>query len=135
MKKYIALSALLIALVSCGGDQKETSVETLLASGTLEQLHAKQKALKAEVSAKNEQLAQLEKALEEKNPRAKKEVLVTTMTVKDTVFNHFIEVQGNVKTKQNVLIYPEYQGTLTRVVVKEGQRVRKGQTLARIDDG
>lgn len=55
--------------------------------------------------------------------------------MKDTLFNHFVEIQGNVQTKQNVLIYPEYQGILTRVIVKEGQRVGKGQTLARIDDG
>ena len=33
------------------------------------------------------------------------------------------------------MIYPEYAGTLSRVLVKEGQRVSKGQTLARIDDG
>lgn len=135
MKKYITLAILTIAIVSCGGDTDGTSVEALLESGTVEELQAKKEALKQEVSLKNEQLAQIEKTLEKKNPREKKEVLVTTMTVKDTLFNHFVEIQGNVQTKQNVLIYPEYQGTLTRVLVKEGQRVRKGQTLARIDDG
>lgn len=135
MKKYITLAIITIALVSCGGDTEGKSVEALLESGTVAELQAKKEALKQEVSLKNEQLAQLEKALEEKNPREKKEVLITTMTVKDTVFNHFIELQGNVQTKQNVLIYPEYQGTLSRIFVKEGQRVSKGQTLARIDDG
>ncbi|EAQ39307.2 efflux transporter, RND family, MFP subunit [Dokdonia sp. MED134] len=135
MKKYITLAILSIALASCGGDSNEKSVEALLESGSVEELQAKQESLKADVAATNDQLAQIEKVLEEKNPREKKEVLITTMTVKDTLFNHFIEVQGNVETKQNVLIYPEYQGTLSRVVVKEGQRVRKGQTLARIDDG
>ncbi|WP_339846504.1 efflux RND transporter periplasmic adaptor subunit [uncultured Dokdonia sp.] len=135
MKKYITLAILSIALVSCGGDSNGKSVETLLESGTVEELQSKKEALKAEITTSNEQLAQIEKVLEEKTPRDKKEVLITTMTVKDTLFNHFIEVQGNVETKQNVLIYPEYQGTLSRVLVKEGQRVRKGQTLARIDDG
>lgn len=135
MKKYITLAIITIALVSCGGDTEGKSVEALLESGTVEELQAKKEALKQEVSLKNEQLAQLEKTLEEKNPREKKEVLITTMTVKDTVFNHFIELQGNVQTKQNVLIYPEYQGTLSRIFVKEGQPVSKGQTLARIDDG
>ncbi|WP_405227402.1 efflux RND transporter periplasmic adaptor subunit [Dokdonia sp. Asnod1-B02] len=135
MKKYITLAILSIALVSCGGDSSGKSVETLLESGTVEELQSKKEALKAEITTSNEQLAQIEKVLEEKTPRDKKEVLITTMTVKDTLFNHFIEVQGNVETKQNVLIYPEYQGTLSRVLVKEGQRVRKGQLLARIDDG
>lgn len=135
MKKYITLAILSIALVSCGGDSNGKSVETLIESGTVEELQFKKEALKAEITTSNEQLAQIEKVLEEKTPRDKKEVLITTMTVKDTLFNHFIEVQGNVETKQNVLIYPEYQGTLSRVLVKEGQRVRKGQLLARIDDG
>lgn len=135
MKKYITLAIITIALVSCGGNTEGKSVEALLESGTVAELQAKKEALKQEVSLKNEQLAQLEKTLEEKSPREKKEVLITTMTVKDTVFNHFIELQGNVQTKQNVLIYPEYQGTLSRIFVKEGQRVSKGQTLARIDDG
>jgi membrane fusion protein (multidrug efflux system) len=135
MKKYITLAILSIALVSCGGDSSGKSVETLIESGTVEELQSKKEALKAEITTSNEQLAQIEKVLEEKTPRDKKEVLITTMTVKDTLFNHFIEVQGNVETKQNVLIYPEYQGTLSRVLVKEGQRVRKGQLLARIDDG
>ncbi|WP_298323834.1 efflux RND transporter periplasmic adaptor subunit [uncultured Dokdonia sp.] len=135
MKKYITLAILSIALVSCGGDSNGKSVETLIESGTVEELQSKKEALKAEITTSNEQLAQIEKVLEEKTPRDKKEVLITTMTVKDTLFNHFIEVQGNVETKQNVLIYPEYQGTLSRVLVKEGQRVRKGQLLARIDDG
>jgi len=135
MKKYITLTILSIALVSCGGDAGSKSVESLLASGSVEELQAKKEALKAEITTSNDQLAQIEKAIEEKAPREKKEVLITTMTVKDTLFSHFIEVQGNVETKQNVLIYPEYQGTLSRVLVKEGQRVTKGQTLARIDDG
>ena len=50
-------------------------------------------------------------------------------------FEHFLELQGDVKTKQNVLIYPEMQGTLQKVYVREGQRVSKGQLLATIDDG
>ena len=46
-----------------------------------------------------------------------------------------MELQGNVQTKQNVLIYPEMPGTLLRVYVKEGQKVARGQLLASIDDG
>lgn len=134
MKKILSIITILF-LISCGGDKQGQSVEALVESGTVEELQAKKAALKTEVSTLNDQLAQIEKVIEKKSPRAKKEVLVTTMTVKDTVFNHFIEVQGNVQTKQNVMIYPEFQGTLSRVFVKEGQRVRKGQTLARIDDG
>ncbi len=61
--------------------------------------------------------------------------VVTAYIVKDTLFKHFVELQGNVATDKNVLIYPEYQGMLTKVYVKEGQQVRKGELLAIIDDG
>ena len=50
-------------------------------------------------------------------------------------FQHYLDLQGNVMTKQNVLIYPEMAGTLVKVYVKEGQKVNKGQLLATIDDG
>ena len=79
-------------------------------------------------------LGSLEVAISEKDT-LKRLPLVTSFTVKDTLFNHFIDIQGDVDTKENLIIYPEFAGTLTNVYVKEGQRVSKGQLLARIDDG
>ena len=38
-------------------------------------------------------------------------------------------------TKQNIVIHPEYSGVLTKVYVQKGETVRKGQALAKIDDG
>jgi RND family efflux transporter MFP subunit len=61
--------------------------------------------------------------------------LITTIRTSEQKFNHFIELQGNVKTKQNVLVYPEMPGILNKVYVKEGQKVKKDQILATIDDG
>jgi RND family efflux transporter MFP subunit len=61
--------------------------------------------------------------------------LVTTIAVAPQKFDHYLELQGDVMTKQNVLIYPEMAGTLNRVYVKKGQKVTKGQVLASIDDG
>ena len=65
----------------------------------------------------------------------KKNPLVTSITLKKEVFTHYLELQGNVKTKQNILIYPETAGTLESVLVKKGQQVSKGDVLAFIDDG
>ena len=64
----------------------------------------------------------------------KEEALVSVMTVKDTVFSHYLDIQGNVDTKENILIQPEFSGTLTSLTVKAGQKVAKGQILARVDD-
>lgn len=133
MRNIIYFLTISILLVSCGG-QKEQSVSDLIASGDLETLRAK----KTEISAQQKQLEANIKTLdsviatksgEEKLP------LVTTIKAEAQKFDHFLELQGNVKTKQNVLIYPEMPGTLQRVYVKDGQRVRKGQLLATIDDG
>jgi len=51
-----------------------------------------------------------------------------------TIFNTYIEAQANLKTRKNVLILPEFQGTLEKVFVSEGQKVKKGQLLAEIND-
>jgi RND family efflux transporter MFP subunit len=39
-----------------------------------------------------------------------------------------------VDTKENILIQPEFSGTLTSLTVKAGQKVAKGQILGRVDD-
>ena len=44
-------------------------------------------------------------------------------------------IRDSVQTKENIVIYPEYAGILTKVLVKEGQFVNKGEMLAKIDDG
>ena len=36
----------------------------------------------------------------------KEEALVSVLTVKDTVFNHYLEVQGSVDTKENIVVQP-----------------------------
>ncbi len=76
-----------------------------------------------------------EKPAEAPKPEAKPEALVSVTTVKDTVFNHYLDIQGNVDTKENLIIYPQFSGTLLALNVVAGQKVTKGQTLGRIDDG
>ncbi len=59
---------------------------------------------------------------------------VTVLEVKHTVFKHFIHIQGNTETDKNIIIRPLANGQITKVYVKEGQRVNKGQTLMQIDE-
>jgi RND family efflux transporter MFP subunit len=66
---------------------------------------------------------------------SKKIPLVSTLTLKNEAFNHFIELQGNVNTRDMLVLYPQFAGTLHHITVKEGQYVKKGQILAKIDDG
>lgn len=133
--KNILFALILSGLFTSCGDDKAPSTQAIIDTGDVEALRTQKATLLTKETTIKEELAQIEKAIETLEPLVKKEVLVTTMTVKDTLFNHYVEIQGSVETKQNVLIYPEYQGILLRVNVRKGQRVAKGQTLARIDDG
>ena len=129
---YITLLNVLI-LTSCEG-KKATSVAGIIATNDLAQIKAKKAALDTKQQAISVELKQLNDHLDALN--ADKNIpLITTFTAKKTVFTHFIELQGNVQTKQNVLIYPEMPGVLKTVFVKKGQQVVKGQILANIDDG
>lgn len=126
MKKILILTVFSLFLFSCGKSEQEQSIEKLVASKDVKGLQAKKVALQAEIANIEEALATLDVKIEE--------ALVGITTVKDTVFNHYLEVQGSIDTKENILIQPEYSGTLTSLTVKAGQRVSKGQVLGRVDD-
>ena len=134
MKNIYTLLIITLVLAACGGDKKEKSLEDILASNNLTALKEKRDEIDTKQQEFAEQLKQLNAKISELDT-IKKLPLVTTISIKPEVFNHFLELQGNVQTKQNLVIYPEMGGTLTRVYVKEGQQVSKGQLLATIDDG
>ena len=134
MKNIIKLSVVILLLVSCAGDNKSMAVEDLVSSGSLEQLRAKKTELSGQQQQIDAQLKALDEKINELNPQLKVP-LVTTITTKEIKFEHFVELQGNVMTKQNIVIHPEYSGVLTKVYVQKGETVRKGQALAKIDDG
>ena len=132
--KYIyslALTSLLLA--SCGNDKKKT-VEDIIETNNLELIRQKKAELDATAQEISMQLKQLDNSIKELDPQ-EKVPLITTFTAEESVFDHFVELQGNVSTKQNVVITAEYGGVLRQVYVKEGQNVSKGQMLAKIDDG
>ncbi len=133
MKQIITLTLIALFLASCG-DKQEKSIEDLIAEGNLQNIRAKKASIDADQQALDEKLKQLEAAIGALDT-IKNVPLVTTFNVKDTLFNHYLELQGSVETKQNVIIYPEVPGTLLQVYVKEGQNVSKGKLLATIDDG
>lgn len=130
--KNILYPLFVLLLISCGS--KETTVEDVVASKDIKSIRAKKKELSDSQQKIAAQIKQLDSVIDNLDPN-KKVPLVTAFTVKDTLFNHYIELQGSLQTKQNLVLTPEYSGILTQVYVKEGQYVRKGQALAKIDDG
>jgi RND family efflux transporter MFP subunit len=126
MKKIVILSLLAVVLHACGNKENAQNVDELIAAKNVTALQAKKTALQGEIAKIEEALATLDVK--------KEEALVAVKTVKDTVFTHYLDIQGSVDTKENILIQPEYSGTLTSLTVKAGQKVAKGQILGRVDD-
>lgn len=121
--KKIMVFALTLILVACGGK----STDDLIKENNISELNKRKTELQKELS-------KIEDVLKKQDKNEVSEALVSTTEVKDTIFNHYLEIQGNVDTKENVLIQPEFSGTLTTLNVKAGQRVSKGQILGRVDD-
>jgi membrane fusion protein (multidrug efflux system) len=132
MKKISLLLLSLVLLASCGG--KEPTIDELISTGDVKVISQKKTELLNEKKELESEITAIEKYLDE-NSIKKDGTLVTIKTLNDTIYNHYIELQGSVNTKQNITLMPEMSGILTHVYVKEGQRVTKGQVLARIDDG
>ena len=103
MKKIILITITSIIVLSCGGKDNNTSIETLISTKNVKALQEKKSALQAEITTIEEALASLKVK--------KEEALVSILTVKDTVFNHYLDIQGNVNTKENILVQPEFSGT------------------------
>jgi len=133
MRKIYSLLVITILLVSCG-EQKKASVQDLVSNGTIKELRARKAEITEQLANTNVDLKSINDAIS-KLDSVKKLPLITTITSKEEVFKHYLEVQGNVKTKQNILVYPEIPGILEHIYIKEGQRVSKGQVLAKIADG
>ena len=134
MKYFYTILACAFLFTSCGGDNATQSLDEVLDSGNITEIKSKRNEIATAQKELGEQLLLIDEKIAELEPN-EKIPLTTIITVKDEVFNHYIDLQGNVTTKSNLVIYPEYSGILKEVNVVEGQHVTKGQVLARIDDG
>ena len=132
MKKILHNLYIIALAIGCSGDQSLTTSDLIRAkdlNGLKTQKEEKLKflnALKAELNQINAAILNLD--------TSEKLALISTFKVKPENFDHYIEIQANIKTRQNVLLYPEYTGTLKKIYVEEGQEVKKGKLLAQIDD-
>ena len=134
MRKINHILTLTIAFVfvACGGN--ESSISAILAEGNMENIRAKKRELTTQLKQVEGEIALLDSVIEA-NSDDDNIPLITALAVNKQDFVHYVELQGDVTTRQNVLVYPEVAGTMTKVHVQEGQQVKKGQALASIDDG
>ena len=132
MKKIISTLFIASLILACSGDQPATTSE-LTAAKDLKGLRVLKDSKLRMLNSLKLELSEINTAIANLDP-SEKLALISTIEVKSESFDHFIEIQANIKTRQNLLLYPEYSGTLKKLYVKEGQQVKKGKLLAQIDD-
>jgi membrane fusion protein (multidrug efflux system) len=131
MKKIYTL--LLIIILSGCNSSRNASIESLIELGDLEELKKRKKEYVDAMNTMKVELNEINNGISllDENERL---TLVSKYEIQQTIFNTYIEAQANLKTRKNVLILPEFQGTLEKIFVSEGQKVKKGQLLAEIND-
>ena len=133
MKYIYAILTIFFLITSCGGNEEKT-MEKILSSTNLNELKEKRE----EIDARQQQLSEQLKLINDRIAdldTIQNLPLVTTVKIEEQQFTHYLELQGSVQTKQNLVLSPEIGGILQSVYVTEGQNVSKGQLLATIDDG
>lgn len=134
MKKIVGILTVSFIMLACSSDSK-LSVEDKIenAGSDLKELKKIKSDLSKEVLELNKELKKVQFVINQKDTFLKK-ALITSQNIKEEEFKHYVEIQGNVTTKQNLIIYPESSGMIKQVLVREGTRVSKGQLLAVLDD-
>ena len=129
-KLYISILTLII--ISCNSSGN-SDIDTLIENGNLEELKKRKKEYVGVMNSMQVELNEINNGISFLD-ESEKLTLVSSFEIKAKIFNSYIEAQANLKTRKNVLILPEFQGTLEQIFVSEGQKVKKGQLLAEIND-
>lgn len=131
--KFSAFCICSLVIISCG-NSNEKSTEALLRDANIQELRERRSELATQQQEIRRELDELNRAIEKINP-SRSRALVSILEVQDTVFKHYSQVQGDVATDENILIFPETSGILVELRVTEGEAVSRGQVLARVEDG
>ncbi|MDA8611817.1 efflux RND transporter periplasmic adaptor subunit [Flavobacteriaceae bacterium] len=132
MKNSIITFSLSLLLLACGQNKEEIKTVNQTPSN-LEELKLQKSNYTAQINSLNQELKEVDEAIKLLTGTEKR-TLVTAFQATSKVFNHTVDVQANIKTRQNLLLAPEFGGRLEQILVQEGQEVNKGTLLAIIDD-
>lgn len=114
-------------MASCGSPKKE-GLEGK--KEELTDLKTKRGELEQQIKTLEAEIAKLDTTKRSEN----KVKLVTVSPLSAQQFKHYIDVQGSVDAKNSVLVTPKTPGAVTAVLVKEGDAMRVGSVIARVDD-
>lgn len=132
MKQYLIIgTAAMILLASCGATDKDKNAD-------LKEKKAQLEALKATKEKTDQQIKDLQAEIIKLDPsadNAQKAKLVTVQTIQNGEYNHYIKLQGRIDAENISYITPRGgPGQVKAIYVKQGEHVRKGQLLLKMDD-
>lgn len=137
MKKIIIPLIVLASFTqSC---KKETTVkderlETLIKNKDIKGLQAYKDRQKYKMDSLNQVMGQIDAGLSKLGVSGAASGVVQVKKLELSNFVHSIEIQGNVTTDQDVMVQPQFAGTLS-LFVRKGQNVGRGQVIGRVADG
>ena len=127
--KFYLLTLLL--LFSCESNE---TFESIIESNDIEKIKLARKTIVASQQDLNTKIELLDNRIEELNENPQLPI-VQVVSVNPSQFDHYIQVQGSVKSDQLINILPEFSGIIKNIYVKSGDKVKKGDPLVKIDDG
>ena len=131
MKKLI-ITLSLILLISCNSS-RNSSINDLINNGDLETLKKKKKEYVDLINDLRLELNEINNGIMLLDENEQIQV-ISKFNVIEKEFTTYVELQANLKSRKNVVILSEFQGTLKNLFVREGQLVKKGELLAEIND-
>ena len=128
--KIVSVVAFILALSSCGSGSKDEKGSLTDKKAELEKLKNDQKKL-------NDQIAKLQNEIgsADTSSSLNKGKLVSASPVTEQAFEHFIDLQGHIDADNISYVTPRGGPAQAKAVyIKQGDFVKKGQILAKLDD-
>ncbi len=132
MKKIYLFLGLAFLATACTENTQRTE-KSALAPKNLDALQVQKNELTQQLNTLQIELDKVNAAIDARSV-SEKRTLVSAITVEESNFEHTVEIQANIQTRQNLTLYPEFAGKLIRIYTQEGEEVKKGTVLAPVDD-
>ncbi len=121
--KKIAGIILAIVLTSCAEETGKQQLESTIADKN------------KELSSLKKEIKNLEQIMEKEygSTAGNNNIPVGIQVIQPRTFNHYLQTNGETNAKEEAYISPENNGRINKILVEEGDVVKKGQLLAQLN--